>query len=852
MTDIMQTYYSRFLTISTLLLLSVSIGFTQSSIQLRLNRHDSTECGKNKVWFKLEVRTAPSSINSTVALTSSSVLLNFDTANLQFSKFLPREFDKSYSARAATANWDDQQSSFLPFWGIFNLVMLKNEGGVNPYLLDTTRFVTIGLIEFNATTANAPSFIRLNHDHTHFYESANTALTVAEFPTFTFRTPNTTPLITASVTGDTSVCSLTDRTTLTASGGRNYLWSNSARTPAVTVGAGTYTVTVTNANNCTATRTVTVTAAGNATPVVVGDTLVCAGQTTTLTASGGTAYLWSNSARTPAVTVGAGTYTVTVTNANGCTATRTVTVTAAGNATPVVVGDTLVCAGQTTTLTASGGITYLWSNSARTPAVTVGAGTYTVTVTNANGCTATRTVIVGTKTTSITLSECPTNLVLSSPNGSCVSANWRVPTVVSNCGTPSVSSSVPVGHCFPVGTTTVTYTASLNGVSKQCSFTVTVLPNCNANRTNTIVKLCNNNLPILRGNELANYEYQWLHSTTSCPNNISQAISGATSQNYNLPTKVTQTTYFVRFARPRGCSTWGSITTSNCIAVLPSDCAATSQPCDLVQVSGSTNGRITVSNTGASVSQILVFNADWQPISSVLSYSSATTLTVRNGTHRVKIQMYSISPTGTWQFICEKTFINIVVSGGIQALQASTTTVLELVARPELHAVKLHWFNNTGYKNDYFEVEKQNPTTGSFEKIATLNSENSDRVANYNATDDNPTEGVNTYRIAAIGMDGKRQVSNIQNVKYAKTIDFGIFPNPTTDFIEVDLKQYIGQAATLYIYNQFGKVVKTEQIATATALPVRLDMSAETAGQYLVRVMSKGKRDAVKKFILTR
>ena len=89
---------------------------------------------------------------------------------------------------------------------------------------------------------------------------------------------------------------------------------------------------------------------------------------------------------TAATTVTAGTYTVTVTDANGCEDTETATVTENPLPTAVITGNLSYCAGGNTTLTASGGVSYEWSNGDLTAATTVTAGTYTVTVTDANGC----------------------------------------------------------------------------------------------------------------------------------------------------------------------------------------------------------------------------------------------------------------------------------------------------------------------------------------------------------------------------------------------------------------------------------------------------------------------------------
>ncbi len=124
-----------------------------------------------------------------------------------------------------------------------------------------------------------------------------------------------------------------------------------------------------------------------------------------LTVSGGTTpytFAWSNSATTEDLaSVPAGTYTVTVTDANGCTATATATVTAPPQLLASAAATNALCFGGNgaVNLTVSGGTTpytFAWSNSATTEDLAgVPAGTYTVTVTDANGCTATASATVG-------------------------------------------------------------------------------------------------------------------------------------------------------------------------------------------------------------------------------------------------------------------------------------------------------------------------------------------------------------------------------------------------------------------------------------------------------------------------
>jgi gliding motility-associated-like protein len=185
--------------------------------------------------------------------------------------------------------------------------------------------------------------------------------------------------------------------------------------------AGAYTVTVTDANGCTAQTSVTITQpqAGLALSTTQVNVL-CFGNSTgsiNLTATGGTApytYAWSNNTtQEDPSNLAAGAYTVTVTDANGCTATTTVTITQPGSAVSVsATPQNILCLNGTGSVnsTPSGGVapyTYSWTNNATTQNITnLQAGSYTVTVQDANGCTANATGVVA-----ITLSQVPVQIL---------------------------------------------------------------------------------------------------------------------------------------------------------------------------------------------------------------------------------------------------------------------------------------------------------------------------------------------------------------------------------------------------------------------------------------------------------
>ena len=210
--------------------------------------------------------------------------------------------------------------------------------------------------------------------------------------------------------------------TVSASGGSssyNYFWSTVPAQNAVTatgLSPGVYTVTVTDANGCTAAQTASVTISGPALPLsssIASQTnVLCFGETTgsaTVNAAGGSlsySYLWNTiPTQSSAIATGlsAGTYIVTVSDANGCTSTiqSSVTITGQPTAISVLTNQTnILCFGQSSgsaTAVASGGSSvynYLWNTiPVQNTATATGliTGSYTVSVTDQNGCSVTST-----------------------------------------------------------------------------------------------------------------------------------------------------------------------------------------------------------------------------------------------------------------------------------------------------------------------------------------------------------------------------------------------------------------------------------------------------------------------------
>lgn len=220
----------------------------------------------------------------------------------------------------------------------------------------------------------------------------------------------------AAITATETSCTANDdkvlsgaSVSLIASGGTTYVWDNSLGTgvsktvtPSVSI---TYTVTTTDVNGCTATASKTISINSPATANITAtesscspnDDKVSSGDAVTLTASGGATYSWDNGLGTGATKtpspVATTTYTVTATDANGCIATANKTITVAAGLSLSHVATNILCQGASTgaiNLTVTGGsvpYTYNWAGGATSEDRTgLTAGSYSVTVTDATGC----------------------------------------------------------------------------------------------------------------------------------------------------------------------------------------------------------------------------------------------------------------------------------------------------------------------------------------------------------------------------------------------------------------------------------------------------------------------------------
>ena len=310
------------------------------------------------------------------------------------------------------------------------------------------------------------------------------------------------------------------------------------------IDAGTYNLTVTDANNCTANSTIILTQPTIITTNFNNTAATCATNSDgniSMTISGGTApynFNWSNglgNIQNPQ-NVLAGTYSVTITDVNNC---QTISTTNINSPTLLTIStiNTPPACGQNGTITAvvSGGIApynYTWSTNANTGNTTIAnnllGGNYTVTVTDANNCTAISNVIVFASSS---------NLIVTS---SVLQPNCQLNSGV--IGISPISGVAPFTFNWSANANTTNQSTATNLIGGNYSVTITDNFGCD-----TIMNFTLNTPTVLAGNATINnttcgeingsviytitsgtapYTYSW-SNTTNNTNTINNLAAGS-------------------------------------------------------------------------------------------------------------------------------------------------------------------------------------------------------------------------------------------------------------------------------------------------------------------------------------
>ncbi|MBL7910142.1 MAG: T9SS type A sorting domain-containing protein [Bacteroidia bacterium] len=462
--------------------------------------------------------------------------------------------------------------------------------------------------------------------------------------------------------------------TLTALGGAsNYLWNTSATTSVIVVSPSvttTYTVNATSTlTGCSYTAAITQNVSSADVLVSTSNNPICSGASATLIATGNvTSYLWNTSATGPLIVVSptvTTTYVVFGTNAlTGCTASVAITQSVSPFNLTTSSSNSIICPGNSATLTASGGTNYLWSTSATSSAVIVNptvTTTYTVYGTNAvNGCTASALVTqnVSSPIVSIVSSNslsCPGNAVSLTVNGNGTSYFWST----SNTGSvivvnPSVTTSYTV-----FGTNAVT----------GCTATASILQNVSTLSLTTASSnnlICPANPATLTASGATNY--LWNTSATGPSIIVSPTVTTTyTVVGTNAATGCTATAVFTQSVS----SPVASVASSNSVL-----CAGSSAT---LTVNGNSTSYFW--NTSATNS-VIVVSPTVTTIYTVFGTNAITGCTITASITQNVSALPSLTTSSSNSLICIGNPVTLTASGATNYLWSTSATGSAIVVNP--------------------------------------------------------------------------------------------------------------------------------------------------------------------------
>ncbi|MFB9098324.1 T9SS type A sorting domain-containing protein [Flavobacterium jumunjinense] len=610
-----------------------------------------------------------------------------------------------------------------------------------------------------------------------------------------------TALVASAITDNNASCNggSNGGATASATGGTapyTYAWGNGATTASITgVIAGTYNVTITDDNGCTDMASITITEpTALVASAIVDNNASCNGGSNggaTASATGGTApytYAWSNGATTASITgIIAGTYTCTITDANGCTDTASITITEPTALVASAIADNNVsCNGGSNggaTASATGGTapyTYAWSNGATTASITgIVAGTYTCTITDANGC---------TDMASITITE-PTAVVASAitdNNASCNGGSNGEATASATGGT------APYTYAWSNGATTASITGIVAG-TYTC--TITDANGCTDIASITITEptalvasaIVDNNVSCNGGSNggatasatggTAPYTYAWSNAATTA--SITGIVAG---------------TYTCTITDANGCTDIASITITEPTAVVASAIADNNVSCN-----GGSNGGATASGSGGTAPYTYVWSdgATTASITDVVSGTYTVWVTDNNG-----------------------------------CLNTTTVTITEPVAID----------NNITQNAGVLTADQTGATYQWYECPNTLLTGETNQSFTPTAMGDYKVEitlGVCTIESAC------ETVTVLGSENFESISNFSIYPNPTNGLLNINA-DFDGQ---FIIANQLGQTVKTFTVSSNITNIVNVDNLAD--GIYFIKgtngLKTSSKRLIIKK-----
>ncbi len=168
---------------------------------------------------------------------------------------------------------------------------------------------------------------------------------------------------------------------------------------------------------------------------------------------------------------------------------------------------------------------------------------------------------------------------------------------------------------------------------------------------------------------------------------------------------------------------------------------------------------------------------------------------------------------------------------------------LFFTAQKDSRDVSLYWVTNADYKSDYFMIERSLDGVN-FEVIEEVMSisESTDHIS-YQILDEDAKVGINYYRIGQVFEDGSMRYSHVREVAFDLDINkFTVFPNPASDEVFVNLKDFVGNKGILQVHGSLGQTLLSQDLGVIPAHPIRVSTADLQAGVYAISIQIEGKK----------
>ncbi len=167
-------------------------------------------------------------------------------------------------------------------------------------------------------------------------------------------------------------------------------------------------------------------------------------------------------------------------------------------------------------------------------------------------------------------------------------------------------------------------------------------------------------------------------------------------------------------------------------------------------------------------------------------------------------------------------------------------------------STNLEWDIAEDVTMDYYEVQKS--TDGeNFETIETVSARQSEQGSEYSSLDVNPEIGNNFYRIKMVDLDGSFIYSDIREESFDINInEVIVYPNPTDGILFLSMRDFIGQSATVEIYNAAGVLMDSKIVDEVVDSPTDFDVSTYKSGNYILTVKVGNLKPTSKPFIVVK